>query len=93
MKIGKQVKVGEQWSLTEGRKILEKGILAKASECEEFMLLLKAKKDKIFAEATHHKLYGTGLPLGNKENKDPTKWRGKNLMGELLTELVKHLRL
>ena len=93
MKIGKQVKVGEQWSQTEGRKILEKGILAKASECEEFIHLLKAKKDKIFAEATHHKLYGTGLPLGNKENKDPTKWRGKNLMGELLTELVKHLRL
>ena len=67
------MKVSEQWSLTEGRKILEKGILAKVSECEEFMHLLKAKKDKIFAEATHHKLYGTGLPLGNKENKDPNE--------------------
>ena len=44
MRIGKQVKVSEQSSLTESRKILEKGILAKASKCEELMHFLKAKR-------------------------------------------------
>ena len=52
---------------------------------------LLLNKDKILAESTINKRWGTGLPKFVTEVTEPTLWPGTNLLGKLLMELTSQL--
>lgn len=50
--------------------------------------VLLATKGKTLVEASpRDRLWGVGLGQGNQKIHDKTKWRGKNLLGYILTEV------
>ena len=63
----------------------------KAKTCMQFRNRLLLNKDKILAESTINKRWGTGLPKFITEVTEPTLWPGTNLLGKLLMELTTQL--
>ena len=63
----------------------------KAKTCMQFRNKLLLNKDKILAESTINKRWGTGLPKFITEVTEPTLWPGTNLLGKLLMELTTQL--
>ena len=63
----------------------------KAKTCMQFRNKLLLNKDKILAESTINKRWGTGLPKFVTEVTEPTLWPGTNLLGKLLMELTSQL--
>lgn len=53
---------------------------------------LLATKGKTLVEASpRDRLWGVGLGQHNQKIRDKTMWRGKNLLGYILTEVRDHL--
>jgi len=67
---------------------MKRVLRAKLATVPEFRNLLETHKDKTFAEATKHPIWGIGHSLGDNDSTDPAKWSGKNLMGKLLNEII-----
>ena len=63
----------------------------KARTCEHFKQCLIMSKDKVLAEATGNKRWGTGLNAWITERTKPNRWPGSNLMGVLLMDLTEEL--
>ena len=63
----------------------------KARTCEQFYNCLMMYKDKLLAEATVNKRWGTGLSKWVTNITVPKFWQGQNLMGVLLMELTNEL--
>ena len=71
--------------------IMKDLIEAKAAQCEEFYNCLIQNNDKILAEATPSKIWGTGLSIFATQHCSPEFWPGGNLLGALLMDLAKDL--
>jgi ribA/ribD-fused uncharacterized protein len=48
--------------------------------------------DLIIGEASPDRMYGTGIHISSSHATDETKWIGKNLMGQILTEIRQSLK-
>ncbi len=59
----------------------------KAKTCERFRNCLIMHKDKILAECTYSKRWGTGLSKWLTERTKPEYWPGQNLLGVMLMEI------
>jgi len=94
-KLGRQVKNfdNEEWSDC-SYDIMLKGVTAKFAQNEDLKKkLLDTDDDSILAEASpYDKKWGIGMGVSNPDSLDPEKWRGKNLMGELLMKVRTDLR-
>ena len=71
--------------------IMEDLLQEKARSCESFKQCLIMNKDKILAESTFNKRWGTGLLKGLTELTKPEYWPGNNLLGIMLMELTTHI--
>jgi len=60
----------------------------KFRQCAAFRECIVNNKDKIFAEATSDKRWGTGLGPAITARTDPTYWPGNNLLGAILTDMA-----
>jgi len=49
--------------------------------------------DRRFVEATEDPVWGIGITLDHPDARAPRKWRGPNLMGEMLTDVREVLRM
>ena len=87
MAIGKQVKASNEWCKTSGWEIILKALSVKLKSCLVFGAMIRAHKDKKFAEATKHPIFGIGKTLGDKLKCDEAKWSGDNEMGKLLNKI------
>ena len=87
MAIGKQINVSNEWCKTSGCEIILKALSIKLKSCPEFGAMIRAHKDKKFAEATKHPIYGIGKTLSDKFKCDEAKWSGDNEMGKLLNKI------
>ena len=71
--------------------LMEELLEAKANQCEDFKALLLHNREKIFAEATFRKFWGTGASEFVSANTDPEYWPGQNMLGCLLNDLRDNL--
>ncbi len=71
--------------------IIENLLYEKFKQCEPFRECLINNKEKIFAEATTDKKWATGLSPYISQYTDPEYWPGKNLLGQLLTNMAKNV--
>ena len=68
------------------------GIKAKFTQNPWLANLLLHTNDEILAEATYDKVWGTGIPLHQRDCTDRTQWNGIGIMGEILMAVHKELR-
>ena len=88
MMIGKTVQTPDDWQTRKGADIMKKLIKEKMDQVPEFRDLVMTHRGKKFAEASRNPIWGTGVPIHFHESQDSTKWRGKNIFGELLTKFI-----
>ena len=82
----------KRWEWEEKNFDLMKVLLdAKAEQCPEFRQCLLENTDKVFAEATPSKFWGTGMTLNDTELTSSEYWPGKNMLGALITDLASYV--
>lgn len=65
--------------------IVYEGLYQKFSQNEDIKIQLKNTKDSILAEcAVNDLVWGIGLSMTDHNRFDPSKWKGKNLLGYTL---------
>lgn len=65
--------------------IVYEGLYQKFSQNEDLKIQLKNTKDSILAEcAVNDLIWGIGLSMTDPNRFDPSKWKGKNLLGYTL---------
>lgn len=70
------------------------GCHAKFTQNPNLLEELLATGDKILVEASpYDKIWGIGLAEDNPHAEDKNKWKGQNLLGEVLTKVKNELRL
>ena len=80
---GKKCSVDEDWTLSTGRRIMQKAIQLKMEQIPLFAQTIIENKDKHYVEATKHLIWGSGVPLTAKSSSDSAQWSGKNLLGQI----------
>ena len=82
---GNALRPSKRWTCDRGVEIMKKGVRAKFAleSCKQILL----SKNGLIAEATRHKLWGTGVSFNRDAATDKNQWEGLNLMGEILTTL------
>ena len=92
-RVGKELMDDDKrWEWENNNVSIMKSLLkAKAKQCPEFCKCLTDNKDKVLAEATPSRLWGTGLSPFVTENTSPDFWPGKNLLGALLLEITNEI--
>ena len=72
----------------ERERIVKDGNRAKFTQNEELLTQLLDTKGTTLVEASpYDKIWGIGLGANDPRAQDPKQWRGKNLLGKVLTEL------
>ena len=91
MLLGKSVNPPNEWYGEKGANIMKKVIAAKVNQVAKCKELLIAKRGKSFAEATRHRIWGTGFPIYSNETLNKDKWSGKNLLGSIYDDILKSI--
>ena len=73
----------DEWAKRELDDMLEINRL-KFEQNEDLCKSLMDTGENRLGEAAHNKVWGTGLPLRDKDTIDTTKWTGQNKMGIVL---------
>ncbi len=71
--------------------LIENMIIEKLRQCEPFKNIVMENQGKIFAEATMDKRWGTGLAPHISEKTMPNFWPGKNMLGNIITNMANEL--
>ena len=92
-KLGKEVRNFDTFVWEKRRYgILYKGVKAKFSQNPELKEKLLNTRDRVIAEASpYDKIYGIGLTAKDAEIISPSRWVGKNLLGQVLMDVRKKL--
>lgn len=81
-----------QWDAKK-RHILYEINCAKFSQDKELAAYLCGTGDNILAEASpYDRVYGIGLSADHPDATNPSKWRGQNLLGDVLMDVRRWLR-
>jgi ribA/ribD-fused uncharacterized protein len=90
-KLGQEVKNFNQQVWDEHKKsIVKEGCRLKFTQNKNLLDSLLRNKDKTFVEASpYDKIWGIGL---KEHETDKNKWKGQNLLGEIITELNQELK-
>lgn len=88
-KLGRSVKGYDEQRWRQIRmKVMEDGCMAKFTQNQKAKETLLATGDKILVECTpNDRVWGNGLHLSDKRALCPKKWRGTNLMGQVLMKV------
>jgi ribA/ribD-fused uncharacterized protein len=91
--LGRQVKnFDEATWLRERERIVYTGSRAKYTQSPELRALLLATAGTRLVEASpYDRVWGIGLDASDPAATDPSRWRGLNLLGEVLTRLREEL--
>jgi ribA/ribD-fused uncharacterized protein len=69
-------------------EIVKEGNIAKFKQNPDHLTLLKSTAGTILVEAApRDRIWGIGMGAANEKASDPLRWRGRNLLGFVLTEL------
>ena len=75
------------------KEVCKPALAAKFQSSDPLLNLLKSTGDKMIIEACHNQLWGTGIPLRDKDCLNREKWIGQGILGEILCELRSELTL
>jgi ribA/ribD-fused uncharacterized protein len=91
---GRQVKNFDEKTWSENNyQILLDGLYLKFSQNASLREVLLKTGDAMLAEASpYDKLYGIGWSADNPNAMNPSKWKGRNLMGRALMDTRQRLR-
>ena len=87
-KIGREVRgyVDAEWAAARSGAVV-RGNVAKFGENAELGAFLRATRDRVLVEASpRDRVWGIGMGASNPDARDPSKWRGQNLLGFALME-------
>lgn len=92
-KLGRKIKNFNEFTWAAIRSdIMRRGLSLKFKQNERLKQKFLEHKGKTFVEASpYDKIWGVGLRETDPLILDKSNWRGSNLLGQLLTELVKEL--
>lgn len=92
--LGRQVANFDETTWANAREaIMEEGLFFKFSQNDDMKRVLLSTDDKILAEATtKDKIWSCGLNVNDPNVQDPTKWKGKNLLGKALMKVREMLK-
>jgi len=92
-KLGRAVRNYEDLAWGRARSLaVVKGNVAKFDQAPERRELLRSTGDAILVEAApRDRIWGIGMGRSNPDARDPTKWRGQNLLGFALVEARRQL--
>jgi len=92
-KLGRQVKNFDEKIWGENcKKIVHAGNVAKFSQNDDLKEIMFATKGTILVEAApRDRIWGIGLGKDNPKALDKRNWRGKNLLGYILTDVREEL--
>jgi ribA/ribD-fused uncharacterized protein len=81
----------KRWSYA-AEDVMRKGVEAKFRENDNLCAQLMAEEGVVFAEASvRDTVWGIGIDIGDPLAQDPKNWRGKNQLGNILSDLCKKL--
>ena len=90
--LSKEIEETERISWEERNMETIKGLLIeKARSCQRFKDCLIENKEKILAESTHNKRWGTGLSKWLTECTKPSFWPGNNILGMMLMDISNYI--
>lgn len=86
--LGRKVKGfnDEKW-VQERERIVKTGNLHKFSQSESLRRVLLSKKGRFVEASPYDRVWGIGLEESHPHAKNPQKWKGLNLLGDILTEV------
>jgi ribA/ribD-fused uncharacterized protein len=93
-KLGKRVSgfVNDVWE-KERCEIVFRGNIAKFSQNADLLKQLLETEERSMVEASPiDRIWGIGLAADDERAYDPIRWRGQNLLGNVLTRVRAHLR-
>jgi ribA/ribD-fused uncharacterized protein len=73
----------EQWDKVQVQ-IMTQGVNAKFAQNPNLKSILLNTGEKVIAECSKNKTWGTGLPITHPSIGDPNLWSGKNMLGQCL---------
>ena len=76
----------DEWK-QHAKELCKPGIAAKFGSNSSLMNLLHSTGEKMLVESCHDQLWGTGVPLRDKDCLNREKWCGAGILGEILMEL------
>lgn len=82
----------ESWSDSHATETMKKGLFAKFTQNTSLKDTLLKTGDAVLVECTKNTTWGNGCFLFSRETDDISKWKGTNLLGNLLSELRQRLR-
>ena len=93
MKLGRSLKPEtDQWNNTLSESIMEAGIKAKFQQNPSLRQKLLKTGNRELVECNRHDIYwSNGLSLYNEDAPDKNKWVGKNILGNILTNVRNEL--
>ena len=92
--LGRKVKNFDEEVWNNNKKALvKKGLKEKFKQNNNLKEILIATDNSIIAEASQYdKVWGIGIGINHKNINIPSKWKGSNLLGIILTELREELK-
>ena len=91
--LGNKVRVKPEWYGSVCLNIMTSGIVLKFQQNPQLLDLLVKCAPYKFAECSQFdKYWGNGLKLTDEDVGNPSKWKGRNMLGSCLKEASKHFR-
>ena len=82
----------DKWQQQQARKVMKTAVHLKFTQNSVLLEELK-KTTEAFVEANRYdSVWGAGLPITDKKVLDPNNWKGKNWLGEILTQVRSELK-
>lgn len=90
-KVGKKVYTKDNWEV-ENQQLMYKVLENKVNQLKVVRDTLLSKKDEMIVEAVPYDyLWGSGLTKTATRNTDPSKWPGKNMLGQMWMSIREEL--
>ena len=92
LQLSKEIEGTERVSWEEHNvDIIKDLLIEKARSCQRFKVCLIENKEKILAESTHNKRWGTGLSKWLTECTKPSFWPGNNILDMMLMDISNYI--
>ena len=91
--LGKKIKTGEKWNEITSKNLVEVAVKAKFEQNDNLLTKLLNTGNKTLIQCNpHDKLWANGLRLTDKDAEDKAKWKGQNVLGEILCAVRESLK-
>lgn len=87
MSLGKNIQTNEEWALSVGKGLMEKGTQAKFEQNPDLMTHLKNTKKMVLVESTRSNVWGSGIYYMSEDALKPQTFTGRNQMGVILMSI------